>query len=104
MKKINWWRVLHVFIILLFATEISYGFFQVFFAVGGERYPLFMRAVETPIEIILKRRLYAVEVWIAMSGLSVYLALTEFLPRMLPDLVEQLRDDPHGEQGPAAGE
>lgn len=56
---------------------------MVFFVVGGSRWPLMARATETPIEIILKRRLYAIEVWIAVAGLVIYLALTEFLPRKL---------------------
>ena len=29
----------------------------------------------------MKRRLYAVETWIAMTGLAVYVAVTEILPR-----------------------
>jgi len=44
---------------------------------------LLARAVETPIEVILKRRLYAIETWIAITGLAIYLALTVFLPRMI---------------------
>lgn len=84
MKK--WWRYLHWFIILNFLAEIFYGFYMVFFVVGGGRYPLWSRAVETPMEVILKRRLFAIEVWIAISGLAVYLALTRFLPRILQAL------------------
>lgn len=79
----KWWRVLHGFIIINFLIEIFYGFYMVFFVVGGSRWPLMARATETPIEIILKRRLYAIEVWIAIAGLVVYIALTEFLPRKL---------------------
>ena len=79
----KWWRVLHGFIIINFLIEIMYGFYMVFFVVGGSRWPLMARATETPIEIILKRRLYAIEVWIAVAGLVVYIALTEFLPRKL---------------------
>lgn len=79
----KWWRVLHGFIIINFLIEIMYGFYMVFFVVGGSRWPLMARAIETPIEIILKRRLYAIEVWIAVAGLVVYIALTEFLPRKL---------------------
>lgn len=94
--KINWWRVVHGVIILLFTTQILYGYFMVFWGVGGERFPLFMRAIETPVEVILKRRLYAVEVWVAFSGLAVYLALTELLPRRLPDLVERIRQSDEG--------
>jgi hypothetical protein len=56
---------------------------MVFFVVGGSRFPLWMRAVDTPIEVILKRRLYAIEVWIAIGGLVVYLAITEYLPQKL---------------------
>lgn len=82
----KWWRVLHWFIIINFLVGIFYGFFMVFFAVGGGRYPLWMRAVETPVEIILKRRLYAIEAWVATSGLAVYLALTELVPRKLKDM------------------
>lgn len=79
----KWWRFLHGFIIINFLIEIFYGFYMVFFVVGGSRWPLMARATETPIEIILKRRLYAIEVWIAVAGLAVYLALTELLPRKL---------------------
>lgn len=107
--KINWWRVLHVFIIVLFLAEIFYGYFMVFYFVGGERYPLFRRAIGTPIEVILKRRLYAVEVWVAISGLAIYLALTELLPRKLPQFLGQGEgaDDEHptdkpDESGPQA--
>ena len=29
------------------------------------------------------RRLYASEVWISIAGLAIYLAITEYLPRLL---------------------
>jgi len=79
----KWWRYLHWFIIINFLVEIIYGFYMVFFVVGGSRWPLMASAVETPIEIILKRRLYGIEVWIAIAGLVIYLAITEFLPKKL---------------------
>jgi hypothetical protein len=75
------WRVIHVLIILNFLVEIVYGTYMVFFVIGGRRWPLFAQAAETPIEVILKRRLYAVETWIAIAGLGVYVAVTEVLPR-----------------------
>jgi len=81
--------ILHWFIILIFLTEILYGMYMVFFVVGGSRWPLMARAVETPIEVILKRRLYAIEAWVAIAGLAVYLALTEFLPRIYKALKAQ---------------
>jgi hypothetical protein len=67
----------------MFILEIGYGFYMVFFVVGGSRWPLMAKAIETPIEVILKRRLYAIETWIAIAGLAVYLALTVFLPIIL---------------------
>jgi len=82
----KFWKVLHWFIIINFLVGILYGFFMVFFAVGGGRYPLWMQAVDTPIEIILKRRLYAIEAWMATAGLAVYLAVTEYLPRKLKEM------------------
>ena len=77
----KWLRVLHIFIIANFIVEILYSLYMVFFVVGGGNWPLLARAIETPIEVILKRRLYAIEAWIAIAGLAIYLALTEILPR-----------------------
>ena len=57
---------------------------MVFYAVGGTRFPLFGRAEEMPIQIVLKRRLYAVETWLAIGGLCIYLAITEVLPEPAP--------------------
>lgn len=79
----KWMKFLHWFIIFIFILEIGYGFYMVFFVVGGSRWPLMAKAIETPIEVILKRRLYAIETWIAIAGLAVYLALTVFLPIIL---------------------
>ena len=78
--RYRWWRTVHRIIIVNFVLEIMYGFYMVFFAVGGVDYPLFRKATETPIEIILKRRLYGIETWIAIVGLSLYLAVTEISP------------------------
>ena len=89
----RWLRILHWFIIINFLAEILYGFYMVFFVVGGSRWPLMARAVETPIEVILKRRLYSLETWIAIAGLSVYLALTEFLPRHWKLLRQQEQEE-----------
>jgi len=92
-------KVLHRLLILNFVLEIIYGFYMVFFVIGGRRWPLFARAVETPIEVILKRRLYAIEAWLAISGLAIYLAITEFLPRKLATQQEQDRRDQKEESG-----
>ncbi len=89
----RWLRILHWFIVINFLAEILYGFYMVFFVVGGSRWPLMARAVETPIEVILKRRLYSLETWIAIAGLAVYLALTEFLPRQWKLLRQQEQEE-----------
>jgi len=85
----KWMRVLHWVIIINFIIEIGYGMYMVFFAVGGSRWPLMARAVETPIEVILKRRLYGIETWIAIAGLAVYLALTVFVPRIFLTMIDK---------------
>ena len=77
------WKVIHYLIITNFILEIIYSITMVFFIIGGGKWPLLRRAVETPVEIILKRRLYAIEAWIAIGALSIYLALTVYLPRQL---------------------
>jgi len=79
----RWMKFLHWFIILIFILEIGYGLYIVFSVVGGSRWPLMARAVETPIEVVLKRRLYAIETWITIAGLAIYLALTVFLPTII---------------------
>lgn len=92
MKNLKWLRLLHWVIIINFLIEIGYGLYMVFFAVGGSRWPLLARAVETPIEVILKRRLYAIETWIAIAGLAIYLALTVFLPKIFEEYKIRLSD------------
>lgn len=79
--KFKWWKILHWFIILNFLVEILYSAYQLFFVVGGGG-PLFNRAQEISFELLVKRRLYGIECWIAMAGFSIYLALTEIVPKM----------------------
>jgi hypothetical protein len=83
------WRSLHFFIIFNFIFEIAYSFYMVFYAVGGGKWPLMAKAENTPVEVILKRRLYAIESWIAIVGLASYLGLTEFLPQKIQKLLEE---------------
>jgi hypothetical protein len=79
----RFWQIISGVILVNFILEIGYSFYMVFYAVGGSRYPLMKSAEETPIEVILKRRLYAIEAWVAISGLASYLGLTEVFPRKL---------------------
>ena len=78
--KRKWWRLLHWLIILNFVLEIFYGTYMVFGVIGGGR-PLFVRATNLPMDLMIKRRLYGIETWLAIVGLSIYLAITEVFPR-----------------------
>lgn len=76
--------VLHWAIILNFLFEIAYAgliVFTVLVPEDGGGGPLFMRAKTIPFELMVTRRLYAIEFWIAFAGLAIYLALTELAPR-----------------------
>ena len=81
-------RILHWVIIINFAVQILYGMSMVFFVVtGGNTGPLMGAANSLPFETMTTRRLYASETWIAITGLSLYVAITEFLPRQLRSTV-----------------
>ena len=75
--------ILHYIIIINFVVQILYGAYQVFFVLGnGTAGPLFGGSTNIDHELMLTRRLYAIETWIAITGLSIYLAITEINPRM----------------------
>lgn len=79
-------RVLHWFIIVNFVVNVLYGAYQVFFVITpatGQVGPLFGAAHSMPHELIMLRRAYAAEVWVTIVGLCLYLAITEYLPRLL---------------------
>ncbi len=77
MKKTNTWKILHIVIIINFILQILYGAYQVFIinTYGGNSGILFRSATTVPREEMTIRRLYAIETWIAIVGLSVYLAI-----------------------------
>nr|MDO8085123.1 hypothetical protein [Candidatus Sigynarchaeum springense] len=86
-KKNVWrivWRIVHLVIIVNFIVEIAYCGFQVFAVLGGG--PLFGAALDMDIDLFLKRRLYAIETWIAIAGLAIYLAITEIVPRQKKEM------------------
>ena len=77
--------MLHWAIIINFLIEIVYAAYMIFNVlqpeVGGGG-PLWERATSIPHELMVTRRLYAIEFWLAMGGLSIYLAITEIAPRL----------------------
>jgi hypothetical protein len=84
MKRPLWVKIVHGLILLNFITGMAYAGFVVFviLAPEGGGGPLWGRAAEVPMELLAKRRLYALEFWVAFSGFAIYLALTELVPRM----------------------
>lgn len=82
MKKYIFWTVIHWVIIINFLLEIFYAAYMVFFAFSktGASTVLFGSAAKIPFETMVTRRLYAIECWIAIAGLSIYLAITEIIP------------------------
>jgi len=86
-RRLPWWlRAIHWLVIANFLVEIAYGSAMVFFVVtpGGSG-PLMARAKDVPFELMATRRLYALETWVAICGLSIYVGVTEVLPRRLGD-------------------
>ena len=77
-------KILHWVIIVNFLLEIFYGSYMVFFVVGeGGGLPLFGKASTFDPDTMMIRRMYATETWIAIAGLSIYIAVTVYLPRLL---------------------
>jgi hypothetical protein len=84
----TWLRLVHGWIILNLVAQQLYAGWQVFFVLQpeGTLGPMFNAARSLPPDVMLARRLYAIEGWIAFVGLALYLALTEVLPRRLRNI------------------
>jgi len=79
-----WVNVVHGLVLLNFLTGMGYAAYVLFVVLApeGGGGPLWSRAAEVPMELMARRRLYALEFWVAFAGFAVYLALTEIVPRM----------------------
>jgi hypothetical protein len=80
-------RIIHWAIIIHLLTGAAYAFFMVMVILrpeGAGSAPLFTAARTIPHELLVARRLYAIEGWVAFSGLAIYLALTTLRPRPAP--------------------
>lgn len=85
-KPPAWLRVLQVAILLHFAMEVLYAGYETMIVLRPPEAgfgPLGAAAITMSDSLFLKRRLYAIEHWIAFSGMSLFLAVTEVLPRLL---------------------
>ena len=78
------WKILHAIIVVNFAIEIAYANYMVFFVMrppGAPLGPLGAAAMLMDPQKLMVRRMYAFEGWVAISGLCIYLAITEMHPR-----------------------
>jgi TRAP-type C4-dicarboxylate transport system permease small subunit len=102
-KQLKPWQrylllLVHWAIIINFLVEIfyaSYMIFDVFGVPGGGT--LGADAVNFPHEKMVTRRLYAIECWLAVGGLAVYLAITEIGPRLARLRVVERESAPENE-------
>ncbi len=81
MNKRTFFKGLHYFVIINLLVEIFYCAYVVFFVLKADPSqsgPLWDAAATADFELIVKRRLYAIECWIGIVGIMIYLALTEF--------------------------
>jgi hypothetical protein len=76
------WRLVHWAIVLNLLFEFLYAGYQVFVVYAPEGGGVLgARAREMPLELMVPRRLYAIEAWLAFGALAIYLAITEIGPR-----------------------
>ena len=70
---------IHYLIILLFISELCYLFYVIFIVLRPEMGGITLsdNAAIIDMELLTKRRLYAIEFWVAFSGFAIYLAITE---------------------------
>lgn len=78
-------RWLHWSIVAGLLIEALYCWFQVLVVLAphGPPAPVFWEARRLPFELLVERRLYAIEGWISAGTLALYLGVTEVLPRRL---------------------
>ena len=81
-----WLVAIHWFLILNLAIQCGYATFQVFWVLQPEGTfgPMFGHAMGLDPDLMMARRMYAQEGWLAFVGLAVYLGVTEVLPRRWP--------------------
>lgn len=81
-KRAFWWFI-HWVIIINFLLQIGYsGTKALTLNPEGKLMVLFGMAKDLPYEMMVTRRLYAIETWIAIAGLSIYLGITHIIPMM----------------------
>jgi len=77
------WKLVHYAILATLAAQGLYCLGQLIFVLAppGVAGPLFGAAATIDHELLVARRLYAIEGWIALVGLAIYVGVTEIGPR-----------------------
>ncbi len=75
-------KTLHWVIIINFLAQIFYSGYKTLSHPTGVPRVLFGESASIAFEDMVVRRLYAVETWVAITGLSCYLAITLILPHL----------------------
>ena len=70
-----WWKIFHYGIITIFSIQIVYCLYVFFVVLNTGSLILFNGAATIDMDLFIKRRLYAIELWISIIGLIVYLAI-----------------------------
>ena len=78
--------LLHITFLVLLTTEVLYASYMVFFVMqpAGTAGPLLFNpgAIDTlDREFLMVRRMYALEAWVALGALAIYVGITEIAPR-----------------------
>ena len=70
---------IHYLIIILFVSELIYLSYVIFIVLRPEMGGITLsdNAAIVDMDLMTKRRLYAIEFWLAFSGFAIYLAITE---------------------------
>lgn len=74
-KKSIGWKIFHIGIITIFSLQIIYCLYVFFVVLNTGNFILFNAAASLDMDLLIKRRLYAIELWISIIGLVIYLAI-----------------------------
>ena len=79
----GWTKWAHWALIIFLGHECLYAGYMVFFVLRpeGSVGPLLSQALTIPFELMVTRRLYALEAWVTGGMLVLYLGITEIYPR-----------------------
>jgi hypothetical protein len=87
-------KILDYLVYFFFGTALAYCLFQVFITwqPPGLSGPLFLSANHLDPQIIIVRRLYAIEGWLCGSGLVIYIAIRNFAKKSYQIRMEKIND------------